>query len=361
MARSDLVVKLAQAGIGGDRELVRRTVEAIIAEESARQHHIYAQKLVDVLRSERWLGKKDSGAGSGKFFAPQTKDLTAEQLYIEIKPTKGLDTISMSAQLQELFGELVEEHQNADFLRSHAIDPRNRIMLTGAPGNGKTSLAAAIAYELGLPFYVIRYEAVIGSYLGETASRLKAAFDFFSARPCVIFFDEFDAIGKERGDVHDTGEIKRVVSSLLLQIDGVPSYNVFIAATNHPELIDRAAWRRFQIHAELPLPNVSQIEEWLSKFEILIGFELGADKLDYSKRLLGSSFSVLEQVLLDVRRKFLLSGGVLDVKTIMNNRVDLLNAGLVGKDNSGNHGKASANRTKSSSSRRSPERQSEIF
>ncbi|WP_269057578.1 AAA family ATPase, partial [Streptococcus pneumoniae] len=77
-----------------------------------------------------------------------------------------------------------------------------------------------------------------------------------------MFFDEFDAVGKERGDMHETGEIKRVVSSLLLQIDTLPSYVVTIAATNHPELLDRAAWRRFQLRCELPAPTPSQVEQW---------------------------------------------------------------------------------------------------
>jgi len=93
----------------------------------------------------------------------------------------------------------------------------------------------------------VRYEAVVGSFLGETSSRLRRLFDFARTHPCVLFFDEFDTLGKERGDVHETGEIKRVVSSLLLQIDALPSYVVVVTATNHPELLDRAVWRRFQM------------------------------------------------------------------------------------------------------------------
>ena len=117
----------------------------------------------------------------------------------------------------------------------------------GPPGNGKTSLAEAIAEALAVPFFVVRYEAMIGSFLGETAARLKRVFDYARTTPCVLFFDEFDAVGKERGDVHETGEIKRVVTSLLMQVDDLPSYTVVVAATNHAELLDRAAWRRFQV------------------------------------------------------------------------------------------------------------------
>ena len=107
--------------------------------------------------------------------------------------------------------------------------------MVGSPGNGKTSLAEAIATELMVPFIVIRYETLIGSYLGETANRLKQIIDYAKTQRCVLFLDEFETVGKERGDTHETGEIKRVVSSLLLQFDDLPDYVVVIAASNHPE------------------------------------------------------------------------------------------------------------------------------
>ena len=96
-----------------------------------------------------------------------------------------------------------------------------------------------------VPLIVARYDGLIGSYLGETASRLRRLFDFARSRACVLFFDEFDTLGKERGDVHETGEIKRVVSSLLMQIDSLPDHVFVITATNHPELLDKAVWRRY--------------------------------------------------------------------------------------------------------------------
>ena len=169
--------------------------------------------------------------------------------------------------------------------------------------------------------YVMRYERIIGSYLGETATRLQAAFDFFRTRPCVIFFDEFDTIGKERGDVHDTGEIKRIVSTLLLQVDDLPSYNVFVAATNHPELIDRAAWRRFQIHVNLTPPNREQILSWLKSFEVLIGESFGELTNDTVDKLDGLNFSDIEGVFLDIRRKIVLSEGQLSLKDVIRKKL----------------------------------------
>ena len=102
--------------------------------------------------------------------------------------------------------------------------------------------------------------------MGETASRLKRIADYAKTTPCVLFFDEFDAIGKERGDIHETGEIKRVVSTLLMQIDELPGCTLVAAATNHPELLDRAAWRRFQVRVQLKLPNHKEFAEYLGSF-----------------------------------------------------------------------------------------------
>ena len=153
-------------------------------------------------------------------------------------------------------------------MRAHGIEPRNlRILFVGPPGTGKTTLAEAIAEAISVPLFVVRYEFYLnGDYLGETASRLKRIADYAKTTPCVLFFDEFDAIGKWRGDIHETGEIKRVVSTLLMQIDELPSYTLVAAATNHPELLDRAAWRRFQVRVQLKLPNHKELAEYLGSF-----------------------------------------------------------------------------------------------
>ncbi|MBF0394383.1 MAG: ATP-binding protein [Alphaproteobacteria bacterium] len=160
---------------------------------------------------------------------------------------------------------MIEEHVRADVLRAHGYEPRHRILLSGPPGNGKTSFAEAVAEALALPFFVVRYDALIGSYLGETNARLRRLFDYVRTSPCVLFFDEFDAIGKERGDTHETGEIKRVVSFLLMQLDQLPSYVVVMAATNHGELLDRAVWRRFQMRLGFPAPDRERIEVFLDR------------------------------------------------------------------------------------------------
>ncbi len=211
-------------------------------------------------------------------------------------------------QVAETVRELVAEHHRADLLRSYNLEPRNRVLLIGPPGNGKTSLAEALADALNVPVLVVRYEAVIGSYLGETAQRIARVFEHARSRHCVLLFDEFDAVGKERGDAHETGEIKRVVSSLLLQIDALPSYVVVVAASNHPELLDRAAWRRFQVRLELKLPTRRQIEEWYYGFEQRTGHSFGMQPKNLASKLYGLSFAEVEDFSTDLLRKLILDG-----------------------------------------------------
>ena len=148
----------------------------------------------------------------------------------------------------------------------------------------KRFLPEAIAESLVVSLIVPRYESIVGSLLGETSQRLRQLFDYVATRRCVLFLDEFDTVAKERADQHETGEIKRVVSSLLLQIDQLPSHVVVVAATNHPELLDRAVWRRFQVRLAMPPPTALQVREWFALFARRYGVDLqkSAASLDRS-------------------------------------------------------------------------------
>ena len=199
--------------------------------------------------------------------------------------------------------ELIEEQLRGDLLRSHGLEPRHRVLLAGPPGNGKTTLAEALAEALSLPLFVVRYEGIIGSFLGETASRLRKTLEYIHTRKCVLFFDEFDAIGKERGDTHETGEIKRVVSSLLLQLDSLPSYVTVVTASNHPELLDRAVWRRFELRLLLPAPTKADRAEWFQRLARRLGEPLGMSAQTLASRLGTASFAELEDFELDVMRR----------------------------------------------------------
>jgi SpoVK/Ycf46/Vps4 family AAA+-type ATPase len=298
MPRADLLVNLVIAGSQGDQKLLRTTVEALAAEERAKKHHQLADKLEENLR----VSPKQVRAPE----ITRAYDGGHGGLLFEIQPRRTLENIHLRPDTKVAVRELIEEQLRKDLLRSYGLEPRHRVLLSGPPGNGKTVLAEAIATELMVPFFVVRYEALIGSFLGETSSRLKRIFDFARTHQCVLFFDEFDTLGKERGDTHETGEIKRVVSSLLLQIDALPSHVLVITATNHPELLDRAVWRRFQIRLELPQPTPPQIELWFREFERQLGATLGVPPKLLAKRIKVKSFSDLEQFCADVHRRYVL-------------------------------------------------------
>lgn len=138
----------------------------------------------------------------------------------------------------------------------------------------------------------------------------------------MLFFDEFDVVGKERGDLHETGEIKRVVSSLLLQIDTLPSYVVAVSATNHPELLDRAVWRRFQLRLALPAPTSALAREWFRRFEQRLGSKLVPTPSTLARHLRGLSFAELEQFGLDVQRHHVLNLPEGDLRGIVARRLN---------------------------------------
>lgn len=202
-----------------------------------------------------------------------------------------------------LASEVIEEHSRRDLLRSYNLEPRHKIILSGPPGNGKTTLAEALAHHISVPLFIVKYEGIINSLLGQTAQQIDRLFEFIKTQRCVLFFDEFDAIGKEREDINDNGEMKRVVNSLLKQIDLLPSHVIVVGATNHEKMLDRAIWRRFQVKITVPSPTQSMAAQWFACFEQRTGHSLGFAPATLAKKLAGLSFAELEEFALDVQRK----------------------------------------------------------
>lgn len=313
MARSDLLVSLVKAGASGDRKSLSSTVEAIIAEERAKQHNVLADRLTRVLRNSRngsYSGRQDSE------FAIRVRDYVSE-----VTPRKRLDDLFLPETCRRACNELIEEQQRASLLRSQCLEPRHQVLVVGPPGNGKTSLAEGIAEALAVQFFIVRYDAVIGSFLGETATRLRRVFDYARTTPCVLFFDEFDAVGKERGDANETGEIKRVVTSLLMQVDDLPSYTVVVAASNHAELLDRAVWRRFQLRLTLPGPTHAEICRYLEAFADRMDEPLGASVQTIAKALGNVSYAEAEEFCRSIKRRSALSMHEKPLKEIVSDQM----------------------------------------
>ncbi len=324
MARADLLVTLVQAANRGNHALVQKTVEAIAAEERAKHHTVLAEQL------EREIQQNPNGNGL-KNAGLQSSHSKVYEVLFESTAQRRISDLVLGNAVRGAITDLVQEHHRADLLRSSNLQPRNRILLTGPPGNGKTSLAEALATELIVPLLTARYEGLITSFLGETAARLRQLFDFARTRRCVLFFDEFDTLGKERGDVHETGEIKRVVSSLLLQIDDLPSHTVVVAATNHPELLDRAVWRRFQLSLNLGAPSQRQVEEYLDLLLSKMNLKLGHRTRTLAEKMFGASFSELEDFMTDVARAYVLNLPAADLRSIISAKLPIWKGQLANK------------------------------
>ncbi len=315
MAQADLLVDLIKSASAGNQMAFRKISEALIQEERNKGHRILADRLIKALRP--------NGSISSHAFKKNEHNNSSHKNFIfEITPERDLNSLILAQKTRDQVKEVVEEQHRAELLHAHNLSPRNRLLFAGPPGNGKTSLAEAVAHELMYPLFVVRYENLIGSYLGETSSRLKHLMDYAKIQKCVLFFDEFETLGKERGDTHETGEIKRVASSLLLQIDSAPDYAVIIAASNHPELLDRAAWRRFQVRVELGAPEQQQLSHLIQAVGRRCKIDFGYAPDDLAKSLAGASFSEAEEFCLDIVRFSALKRPAKNLRAVTKSRLE---------------------------------------
>lgn len=302
MTKGRTVHQLKPAASDEHARSIHDTMTALIREAHKQQQQPLHDEAASIVKS----GQTARFAGGGSPMLPES----LRSLLNETQPNRRLADLVLAKQTMADMRDLIAEILDTPLLRSHSLEPRHTLMLVGPPGTGKTSLASALAAELALPFLTVRYEGLVGSFLGETASRLQEVIDYASRTPCVLFFDEFDSVGKERSDAHETGEIKRVVSSLLLHMDALPTHCVVICATNHPELLDRAVWRRFELRIELPRPGAAEIRDWFTRTEKSFG-KLGVTSQEFVSMFSGETFSEIEAVTIDARRKVVLSRGML--------------------------------------------------
>jgi len=312
LARSDLLLSIVRAGATGDQATLRSSVEAVVADERNKNHNVLADRLQRALNTVAVTSPVRAVSSSH----------AGRDTILETEPRQQLVNLILPLPVTHQVGQLVEEQHRADLLRAHGLQPRHRVLLSGPPGNGKTSIAEAIAEALAVQFFTVRYDALVGSYLGETNTRLARLFDYVRTVPCVLFFDEFDSIGKERGDIHETGEIKRVVSYLLMQIDQLPSYVVTVAATNHAELLDRAVWRRFQLRLSLPKPSRDALAIFLDRQFALWPDDPGMRPETVAMKLGSISYAEALELCQTIRRQHILSLGARNLRDILREQID---------------------------------------
>lgn len=187
-------------------------------------------------------------------------------------PKTRLNDMVLDDVIESSLKRIILEQRNFSKIRGHGLSPRRKLLLVGPPGTGKTMTASALAGELNIPLFLVRLDALITKFMGETAAKLRQVFEALTDIRGIYFFDEFDAIGSQRGLTNDVGEIRRVLNSFLQMIEQDNSNSVIIAATNHPELLDYAVFRRFDDVVEYGLPQREQITAVLKSR--LVNFKL---------------------------------------------------------------------------------------
>ncbi len=183
------------------------------------------------------------------------QDMESKLELLKITEPIDIETPIYSKDIEDKIKMIINERKNICELVALGLKPTSSILLYGKPGVGKTLLAQYLSGILNIKFAVLDMSSAISSYLGKTGKNLKKAIDYAKEQPTVLLLDEFDAIAKRRDDTSDLGELKRVVNILLKELEDWPENSILIAATNHPELLDNAIWRRFDISINIPMPD----------------------------------------------------------------------------------------------------------
>ena len=245
MAKSDEIYALARAALYRDHATALTAVRCIAANEA--ENSALKKRLQGLVDAQN----RNPSSVDGVHL-----DNGLEKLVHIQTPTHALDQVVLPDDMRMRVADLLTEQRYADALAAHNLHPRNRLLLMGPPGTGKTVLAGAIAKTLKLPFLVVDYGSLISSYMGETGGKIGKLLDGLSGQPCVLFLDEMETILAERSgntERSDVGEQARIVSTLLLAMDRLDHRVLFIGATNHPDMLDRAVRRRFDLEIDMPL------------------------------------------------------------------------------------------------------------
>lgn len=305
MARADLLKKLFQSYQRRDDRAFREAAEEIIQDERKKHHLVLANELEQVMKS----GFVDpNNKVSFTSFEPSPRDTDRGIPLLETKwPQRYLDDIILNQSIRHELERMMREFREWEVLEANGLVPVRRVLFCGPSGCGKTVAAEAIAAEIGLPLLYVRFDAVVSSLLGETAANLRKVFDYAIRGQWVIFFDEFDAIGRSRDDPTEHGEIKRVVNSYLQIVDNFSGRSLIIAATNFEQALDPAAWRRFDEVIRFEKPTHEQLQLLVRKRLVPLRFhDSQVDEIVH--QLNNSTYADAERVCLNIRKSCVLRG-----------------------------------------------------
>lgn len=278
----------------------------IIEDEKKKNHYLLADKLSRILFDDNYTLSISKSRNINSRQLPTDKE-TGFQL-LEMKFSKVLlDDIILTPDNKEKIEDIILEFEQKEILQTYKLNPKTKVLFCGPPGCGKTVTAESIANELQLPLLYTRFDSVISSYLGETATNLRKVFDFAKDGEWVLFFDEFDSIGKSRSIESEHGELKRVVNSFLQLLDNFPRNTMVIAATNYETIIDKALWRRFDEIIYFDMPKKDDIEKFIRlKLRNYSHKELNVES--HINNLVGLSYADIERICYEAIKKMVLNG-----------------------------------------------------
>ncbi|MCM3239105.1 ATP-binding protein [Heyndrickxia oleronia] len=313
--RAEYIINLINAHCKEDEQKFSQIVQEIYEMEEKKGNTSIARKIKESYnkKSINQKGKSEFSPSSGlvmfepsRVVSPKEKN-SSYNLFDLIYPEDiDIPNIILSDQITNKLEEVIFEFFNKDKLNDMNLPYDNRILLCGPPGCGKTSTAYLLSKRLNMPIAYVRLDSLISSLLGQTGTNIRRIFEAVNGKEVILFLDEFDAIAKKRDDKNELGELKRVVNTLLQNIDMLPKDMFVIAATNHEELLDSAVWRRFDSVINIGLPDSMMRERYLksnlSNYELNINIDW--DRLIRLTR--GLSFSQLNDVVVKTIKKALI-------------------------------------------------------
>lgn len=279
MSTARHILALLKSHVEGEEQQFYSAALQMAAHEARQGHGKLAQEireLIDQAKASKSVIEKKSDP----IPLVQPKGDLANLVSVRY-PDIRLSDMILTSDLEFRLKRVLTEQRQGKRLREHNLTPRRKLLLVGPPGSGKTMTAEALAGELKLPLFTTLYDSLMGKYMGETASRLKVIFEAMTITKGVYFFDEFDAIGTQRHNSNDVGEIRRILNSFLMFLEQEQGDSLILAATNHPQLLDKALFRRFDDVIEYQLPDAAIIRELIESR--LISFEI--DWKDWSNIL----------------------------------------------------------------------------
>jgi SpoVK/Ycf46/Vps4 family AAA+-type ATPase len=253
VASGEQLKALLRAHLEGDERRFRSVAIQVAAHEAKLGHGQLAEELRDLI---------DHAKNFPAIPISRPRGELANLLSVSY-PKSRMGDVVLSEELNRQIEKVIREQRHSSEILAHGLQPRRKLLLVGPPGTGKTMTASALAGELGIPLFQVRLDALITKFMGETAAKLRQIFEATGQTRGVYFFDEFDAIGSQRGLANDVGEVRRILNSFLQMIEHDASHSLIVAATNHPDILDAALFRRFDDILYYSLPDASQIASLL--------------------------------------------------------------------------------------------------